>query len=151
MADQIKSHCAKSPQVQIVVADGLSSAAIESNVPDLLPALSQGLTRQGLSTGTSIFVKYGRVRVMDEVTDLLGAQVTILLVGERPGLVTNESLLHDVPGPLRNGGVPTYGGLEHLPRGHGPGRSRRVHSRHSKEDAGHKVIRHGPETVTMPV
>ena len=92
VARQIKDHCTAGAQVQIIVADGLSSAAVADNLPDILPALEQGLKRQGLSTGTNLFVKLGRVRIMDEVTALLGCSVTALLVGERPGLVTNESL-----------------------------------------------------------
>lgn len=91
-AKQIADHCTHGAQVQIIVSDGLSSAAIEANIPDLLPALLQGLKRHNLSLGTNLFVKYGRVRVMDEVTALVGSDVTLILVGERPGLVTNESL-----------------------------------------------------------
>lgn len=91
-AKTISDHCTHNPQVQIIVSDGLSSAAVEANVPDLLPALRQGLQRHSLSVGTDLFVKFGRVRAMDEVTALVGCDVTIMLVGERPGLVTNESL-----------------------------------------------------------
>jgi ethanolamine ammonia-lyase small subunit len=57
-----------------------------------MPALEQGLRQNGLSTGTNIFIKLGRVGSMDAVTELLGCQVTLILLGERPGLVTNESL-----------------------------------------------------------
>jgi len=89
---RLSDACVHGAQVQIVVSDGLSSTAVEENLPDLLPALLQGLQRHGLKTGTSVFVKYGRVRVMDEVTGLLGSEVTLILLGERPGLVTNESL-----------------------------------------------------------
>ena len=91
-ARQLSDHCTHGAQVQIIVADGLSSAAVEGNVADVLPALTQGLKRYNLSVGTPVFVKFGRVRIMDEVTALVGSEVTILLVGERPGLVTNESL-----------------------------------------------------------
>ncbi len=91
-AQALSARCVHGAQVQIVVADGLSSIAVESNVPDLLPALDQGLKMRGLSVGTPLFVKYGRVRIMDEVAALLGADVTLILIGERPGLVTNESL-----------------------------------------------------------
>jgi len=89
---QISDHCKHGAQVQIVVTDGLSSSAVAANVADVLPALQQGLKRHNLSTGTDMFVRFGRVRVMDEVTAILGCEVTLLLVGERPGLVTNESL-----------------------------------------------------------
>jgi len=91
-ARQLGEHCTHGAQTQIIVADGLSSAAIEANLADVLPALTQGLKRNNLSIGTNIFVKFGRVRIMDEVAAILGCDVAILLIGERPGLVTNESL-----------------------------------------------------------
>lgn len=78
--------------IQIVVSDGLSSKAVEANIPDLLPALQQGLKQQGLKLATPIFVRYGRVACMDEIGDTLKPKALILLIGERPGLGTAESL-----------------------------------------------------------
>ena len=88
----ITSRCQAHPQVQIYVADGLSSTAIEANVPDLLPALTQGLQVAGIRTGTPFFVKYGRVRSMEPISQTLDAEVMCVLIGERPGLATAESL-----------------------------------------------------------
>ena len=88
----VKEKCEKNIQVQILVVDGLSSTAIESNIADILPALSQGLKASGIKVGTSFFVKYGRVGVQDEIAQLLNAEVIISLIGERPGLGTAESL-----------------------------------------------------------
>lgn len=82
----------KGKQVQIIVVDGLSSTAIESNVQDVLPALIQGLKAENLSVGTPFFVKYGRVGIEDEIGMLLGCDVVVELVGERPGLTTAESM-----------------------------------------------------------
>jgi len=82
----------KGKQVQIIVVDGLSSTAIESNVSDVLPALIQGLKSENLSVGTPFFVKYGRVGIEDEIGMLLGCDVIVELVGERPGLTTAESM-----------------------------------------------------------
>jgi len=82
----------KGKQVQIIVVDGLSSTAIESNVSDVLPALIQGLKAENLSVGTPFFVKYGRVGIQDEIGMLLGCDVIVELVGERPGLTTAESM-----------------------------------------------------------
>lgn len=90
--DKILLNCKKNARVQILVSDGLSSIAVERNIRDLLPALEQGLRSHGIETGTNIFVKFGRVGVMDAITELLGCEVTLILLGERPGLVTNESL-----------------------------------------------------------
>lgn len=88
----IKEKCKKGVQVQIFIADGLSSAAVAANVADLLPAIQQGLQRNGINCGVPFFVKYGRVGVMDEVSELLDAEVTCVLIGERPGLITAESM-----------------------------------------------------------
>lgn len=88
----IREKCKKSPTVQIYVADGLSSAAVAANIPDLLPALMQGLQSYKIDVGTPFFVKYGRVGVMDEISELTGAEVTCTLIGERPGLITAESM-----------------------------------------------------------
>lgn len=88
----LKERCKKSPTVQIYVADGLSSAAVAANIPDLLPALLQGLQSYKIDVGTPFFVKYGRVGVMDEISELLDAEVTCTLIGERPGLITAESM-----------------------------------------------------------
>ncbi|WP_300260936.1 ethanolamine ammonia-lyase subunit EutC [Clostridium sp.] len=88
----IKEKCDKNPKVQIMVGDGLSSAAIEANVEDILPSIEQGLKMYGLNVGPIIFVKYCRVPAMDAVGEATGADVVCLLVGERPGLVTAESM-----------------------------------------------------------
>lgn len=86
------SSLKRNPQVQIFVADGLSSKAIEANIKDILPALIQGLQGYGISVGDPFFVKLGRVGTMDVISEEFGADVTCLLVGERPGLVTAESM-----------------------------------------------------------
>ena len=88
----IKEKCVKKPTVQIYVSDGLSSAAVEANIRDILPALIQGLKIHKLSVGTPFFVKYGRVRTIDDVAETTGADVVCNLIGERPGLVTAESM-----------------------------------------------------------
>ena len=88
----IKEKCKKNPAVQIYVADGLSSAAVAANVAYVLPAITQGLQNQNIEVGTPFFMEYGRVGAMDEVTEILGATVTCVLIGERPGLITAESM-----------------------------------------------------------
>ena len=88
----LKEKCKKSPTVQIYVDDGLSGDSVAANIPDLLPAILQGLQGYKIDTGTPFFVKYGRVGVMDEISELLDADVTCTLIGERPGLITAESM-----------------------------------------------------------
>jgi ethanolamine ammonia-lyase small subunit len=78
--------------VLIYVSDGLSSKAIEANAPNILPVLIEGLKDKGLKTGIPFFVKYGRVGAMDHISELTGATVTCVLIGERPGLGSAESM-----------------------------------------------------------
>lgn len=88
----VKEKCRSNPTVQIYVSDGLSSAAVAANVGDVLPAIEQGLKSYGIDTGTPFFVKYGRVGAMDQISEITGADVTCVLIGERPGLITAESM-----------------------------------------------------------
>ena len=82
----------KPPRVQIVVGDGLSCAAIAANAMDCLAAMKDGLKARGIQTGKDIFVKYCRVGAGDAVGDITGCELVCVLVGERPGLVTDKSM-----------------------------------------------------------
>lgn len=85
-------RCPKEPDVQIVIGDGLSSAAVSAQVPFLFPLLQQKFKDCGWSVGQSFFVRYARVGIMNDIGDLLSPRVIVLLIGERPGLATAESL-----------------------------------------------------------
>lgn len=88
----IKEKCQRDPDVQIIVSDGLSSKAIEANVANALPAIIEGLQSRGLTVGTPFFIRFGRVAAEDAVSELLNAKVVCILIGERPGLGTAESM-----------------------------------------------------------
>lgn len=88
----MKQHSQPNAKIQIVVGDGLSSAAIAANIREIIPAIKQGLKMYNLDFGEVFFVKYARVPSMDQIGDATGAEVVCLLVGERPGLVTAESM-----------------------------------------------------------
>ncbi len=88
----VLEKCKKNPTVQIYVSDGLSSAAVAANVADVLPGIMQGLKSYGIDVGTVFFCKYGRVGAMDHISELTGATVTCVLIGERPGLITAQSM-----------------------------------------------------------
>lgn len=90
--EKVLKNCEKGKQVQIIVADGLSSPAVEANAGDVVLSLLQGLKVEGISTGNPFFVKYGRVGVEDEIAILLDCDVIVELVGERPGLNTAEGM-----------------------------------------------------------
>lgn len=83
---EIDKRCTKEPDVQIVVGDGLSAAAIENNLPNIMSVIEEGLSSAGLSLGTPFFVENARVGVMNDINEIIGAKAVVLLIGERPGL-----------------------------------------------------------------
>ena len=87
-----KKELPQNAKVILMAGDGLSSAALEANVADIVPSIKQGLKQHGIEIGTIPFVKYCRVGAMDDMGPLMGAEVICLLIGERPGLVTSESM-----------------------------------------------------------
>ena len=89
---KLEKECEKKPQVQILVADGLSSKAMEANIPDLYPAMLQGMQSMGIRVGTPIMAKYARVGLMDSIGEVIKPDVCVNLIGERPGLGTAESM-----------------------------------------------------------
>ena len=59
---------------------------------DCLQALREGLKLKGIDPGTPIFVRYCRVGAGDAIGDVTGCELVCMLVGERPGLVTDKSM-----------------------------------------------------------
>jgi len=90
--NKIRSAIPGKPKVQIVVGDGLSSAAITANAMDCLQSIQQGLKLRGIDSGVPIFVRYCRVGAGDAIGDVTGCELVCMLVGERPGLVTDKSM-----------------------------------------------------------
>ncbi|MBI5290358.1 MAG: ethanolamine ammonia-lyase subunit EutC [Chloroflexi bacterium] len=88
----ILEKCVPSPNIQLVVGDGLSAAAVEANVREMFPVILNGAKSAGLTVGTPFFIKYCRVGVLNDIGHLLKPDVVILLIGERPGLGRAESL-----------------------------------------------------------
>jgi ethanolamine ammonia-lyase small subunit len=88
----VKTQCIKAPDVQLLISDGLSTEATTANFDDIVPPLIRGLESLQLKAGTPLFVRFGRVKVQDQIGELLQAKVVILLIGERPGLGQSESL-----------------------------------------------------------
>ena len=89
---KIRAAIPGTPRVQIVVGDGLSSAAITANAMDCLEAIREGLKLKGIDPGTPVFVRYCRVGAGDAIGDVTGCELVCMLVGERPGLVTDKSM-----------------------------------------------------------
>jgi ethanolamine ammonia-lyase small subunit len=88
----LNEKCQKNVNIQLVVGDGLSAAAIEANLRQIFPVIKQGTQTAGLTFGTPFFIKYARVGVMNDVGELIKPDVVILLIGERPGLGRAESM-----------------------------------------------------------
>ena len=88
----IAASCPTGCDVQLVIGDGLSAQAVRTQVPLLLPAIEVNIKQQGWLLGQTFAVRYCRVGLLNEIGELLLPQVVVLLIGERPGLATSESL-----------------------------------------------------------
>lgn len=88
----ISARCDFQPELQIFIGDGLSAAAIRVQIPQLLPGLIRQAKAGVWRVGRPFFVRYCRVGVLNDVGRVLAPDVAILLIGERPGLATAESL-----------------------------------------------------------
>ncbi len=78
--------------VVIVVADGLSARAIDSNAASLVRAVVERLSSRQLVVAPLMFAAQARVALADPVAEILRARVSIMLIGERPGLSAADSL-----------------------------------------------------------
>jgi ethanolamine ammonia-lyase small subunit len=89
---EILRRCSPDRDIQIVIGDGLSALAIQMQVPQLLPLLAEGARNSGWSMGQTFVVRHCRVGILNEIGELLKPQIAILLIGERPGLASGESM-----------------------------------------------------------
>ncbi|MBQ6997696.1 MAG: ethanolamine ammonia-lyase subunit EutC [Oscillospiraceae bacterium] len=88
----LKEKCIPNPDVQIYISDGLSSTAVEANMGKILPVITETLESKGLKVGTPFYLRFGRVGAQEHIAETLGAKVVCVLLGERPGLATAESM-----------------------------------------------------------
>lgn len=89
---QLLAYPAQPCDIAIVVADGLSALAVQQNAVPFLDALLPLLRSAGLSVGPVSLVQQGRVAAGDQVGELLNARLLIVLIGERPGLSSPDSM-----------------------------------------------------------
>jgi ethanolamine ammonia-lyase small subunit len=89
---EVNRRCTTGDDLQIVIGDGLSVTAVALQTPRLFPLLCEGATTRGWSVGQTFVVRYCRVGILNEIGEMLDPKVAILLIGERPGLATAESL-----------------------------------------------------------
>jgi len=88
----LEKRCAAQQDLQIVIGDGLSVTAVRTQVPQLLPLIVEKARARGWQVGQAFAVRYCRVGVINEIGELLRPKLVVLLIGERPGLATAESL-----------------------------------------------------------
>lgn len=90
--EKLKSAVPAGTQVVLYVADGLSSSAVQANAENILPVIREGLRAANVRVSDPFFVRFGRVATEDQIGEATGAEVVCVLLGERPGLVTAESM-----------------------------------------------------------
>jgi ethanolamine ammonia-lyase small subunit len=90
-ARMLENACA-SCDVAFIIADGLSAAAVERHAPPVLDSLMPRLRAAGLNAGPLCIVKHGRVAIGDEIGALVHARMVVVLIGERPGLSSPDSM-----------------------------------------------------------
>ncbi|HTP67738.1 MAG TPA: ethanolamine ammonia-lyase subunit EutC [Dongiaceae bacterium] len=88
----IQANCTPACDLQIAIGDGLSVAAVVAQVPSLLPLLCAGAQQRRWQLGRILVIHHCRVGILNEIGELLRPRVAVLLIGERPGLATAESL-----------------------------------------------------------
>jgi ethanolamine ammonia-lyase small subunit len=90
--EQIRRDCPCGLDLQIAIGDGLSPAAVAAQVPRLLPMLEAGAAGRGWTLGRTFAIRYCRVGILNDIGEALDPSVVVLLIGERPGLATADSL-----------------------------------------------------------
>jgi ethanolamine ammonia-lyase small subunit len=92
LAARTAAEALVSCDLAIIVSDGLSSLAATEHAPPLLAAMLPLVRRSGWTLAPLIVVTHGRVALQDEIGALLHARLTLMLLGERPGLGAVDSL-----------------------------------------------------------
>jgi ethanolamine ammonia-lyase small subunit len=89
---RLASRAGDPRQLAIVVGDGLSPAAVNAHAIALLRGLIPKLAADGIEIGHAAVATGARVALGDEIGAILGARMTVMLIGERPGLSAADSL-----------------------------------------------------------
>lgn len=88
----VAGRCPRGADLQIAIGDGLSVTAVATQVPALLPLIDERARARGWSVGQPFVIRHCRVGILNEIGELLAPKIAVLLIGERPGLATAESL-----------------------------------------------------------
>lgn len=90
--NRLKGMQSSAADVCITIADGLSATAVNNHAAAVLRCLLPMLQQSGLTIAPVCIVEQGRVAVGDETGSLLHARLSMILIGERPGLSSPDSL-----------------------------------------------------------
>ena len=92
MLQQYRNEHPQDWDVVIVMGDGLSARAIEENSPHFIPALVEACKDEGWNIAPLVIARGSRVALGDEVAEILKAKMLVMLIGERPGLSSPDSM-----------------------------------------------------------
>lgn len=90
--NNLKNESSYSVDVVIIIADGLSATAINKHAVQLLKKLIPYLKQSILTIAPIVIAQQGRVAIADEIGSLLNAKLSLILIGERPGLSSPDSM-----------------------------------------------------------
>ncbi|PJZ44920.1 ethanolamine ammonia-lyase subunit EutC [Leptospira brenneri] len=76
----------------LIAVDGLSAKAIDENLIPFFELLTDSIEKKQMSMAPIILSKFGRVAIGDEIGEILNAKVSVVVIGERPGLSSADSL-----------------------------------------------------------
>jgi len=89
---RLAAKAGNAPDLLILVADGLSSTGVAANAAAVIAALLPLVRKSGWSLAPVLLARQGRVALGDDAGELLGARAVLVLIGERPGLSSPDSL-----------------------------------------------------------
>jgi ethanolamine ammonia-lyase small subunit len=90
-ATQLRAQKAPHPDISITIGDGLSSLAVQTHALPLLKALRKTLAGS-FTFAPVVIATQARVALADEIGEIQGVRLAIILIGERPGLSSPDSL-----------------------------------------------------------
>ena len=90
--EELTRRIGRAPTLVVIYGDGLSAAAINQHLAEFNGALLPALAARGIGHAPPFFVRRSRVKIMDEIARLTGAQAALFTCGERPGLGFADSL-----------------------------------------------------------
>ena len=90
--NNLKNESSYSVDVSITIADGLSATAINNHAVPVLKKLIPLLKQSVLTMAPLVIAQQARVAIADEIGSLLNAKLSLILIGERPGLSSPDSM-----------------------------------------------------------